>query len=524
MKVPGWLLGLTGYVLLGGQTAAADLRIGVLSEVTTLDPHYFQLTSNIDIDRLVYSTLVTHDIESKVNPDLAISWRMLDGLHWEFKLREGVTWQDGSPLTADDVVFTVQRAHTVQPSPSGSILQYLKHIVTVTAVDDRTVVIETDLPDPILLNELTKVWIVSRKNGSNAVTADYNATKAAIGTGPYRVIEWVPGDRMTLVRYDGYFGPKPDWERVIYRPIPSDAVRVAALLSGDLDLISNVSGNDVADLRENPKFVVSSLVGDRCYFWTLDHERDVSPQITDADGKPMTKNPLKDVRVRRALALAIDRPALVAQAMRGQAIVASQLMPTGIPGTSPKLEPFAFDLPQARKLLGEAGYPNGFGVVVNSTNDRYPGDAKVNQAVAQMWTRLGLKITVATLPKSVFFPRAVKGEFSISLSGNSSSTGEPVSQLQNVLGTVNLENGFGGSNYGHYASAKLDTMVAKAAVTLDEGERNELSAEANEFAMRDEVAIIPMLFPITNWAMRKGITYGGFLQETTVASMVRVAR
>jgi peptide/nickel transport system substrate-binding protein len=241
MKVPGWLLGLTGYVLLGGQTAAADLRIGVLSEVTTLDPHYFQLTSNIDIDRLVYSTLVTHDIESKVNPDLAISWRMLDGLHWEFKLREGVTWQDGSPLTADDVVFTVQRAHTVQPSPSGSILQYLKHIVTVTAVDDRTVVIETDLPDPILLNELTKVWIVSRKNGSNAVTADYNATKAAIGTGPYRVIEWVPGDRMTLARYDGYFGPKPDWERVIYRPIPGDAVRVAALLSGDLDLISSVS-------------------------------------------------------------------------------------------------------------------------------------------------------------------------------------------------------------------------------------------------------------------------------------------
>jgi len=210
-----------------------------------------------------------------------------------------------------------------------------------------------------------------------------------------------------------------------------------------------VPGNDVADLKGNPKFSVSSLVSDRCYFWTLDLDRDNSPQITDADGKPMTTNPLKDIRVRRALSMAIDRQALVTQAMRGQAIQASQFMPPGVAGISTKLEPVAFDLPGARKLLAEAGYPNGFGMVVNSSNDRYPGDAKVNQAVAQMWTRLGIKATVATWPKAVYFPRAVRSEFSVMLSGNSSGTGEPLGQLQNVLGTVNPEKGFGGSNYRH---------------------------------------------------------------------------
>src|SRR5580658_10454258 len=141
MKIPGWLLALMGCILLSGQSAALDLKVGVFSEVTTLDPHYFQLTSNRDIDMLVYSTLVTHDLDLNVVPDLAISWRPIDDLHWEFRLREGVTWQDGSPFTADDVAFTFKRAHTVPPSPSGSVEQYLQHIANVSAIDDRTVVI-----------------------------------------------------------------------------------------------------------------------------------------------------------------------------------------------------------------------------------------------------------------------------------------------------------------------------------------------------------------------------------------------
>jgi peptide/nickel transport system substrate-binding protein len=443
--------------------------------------------------------------------------------HWEFKLREGVKWQDGSPFTADDVVFTYQRARKVPNSP-GPFLQFLKHVANTTAVDDHTLLIETDQPDPILLNEILNVWIVSRKNGENATTADYNSGKAAIGTGPYREVEWVPGDHITLERFDGYFGSRPDWQRVVYKPITNDAARVAALLSGDVDLISNVPGNDIAQLKQNPNVTLGTMESNRCYFWTLDVDRDMSPQITDNDGKPLSRNPLKDVRVRRAMSMAIDRAALVTKVMQGQAVQAAQFNPQGTPGTSARLHPTPYDLEGAKKLLAEAGWGKGFGVVVNSTNDRYPNDGQVNQAVAQMWTRLGLKATVNTLPKAMYFPRVVKLEFSVLLSGNSTDTGEPLSQLQYLLGTYDPVKGYGAGNYGRYSDPKFDAIIDQASKTLDDARRNELLGDAYEYAIGEQVVVIPMLFPITTWAMRKGIDYGGFPQEATVASLVHVAK
>jgi peptide/nickel transport system substrate-binding protein len=517
-----WLGAVIASIALCGSAVAADLKIGVGSEVTTLDPHFFHLTPNTEIDKLIYSGLITQDANLKVVPDLAASWRTTDPTHWEFKLRPGVKWQDGSPLTADDVVFSYQRARNVPNSP-GSFLQFLKHVKTTTATDDHTVVVETDQPDPILLNEILNVWIVSRKSAENATTADYNSRKAAVGTGPYRVVEWVPGDHITLERFDEYFGPKPDWQRVTYKPITSDASRVAALLSGDVDLINNVPGNDVATLKANPKVTLGTMESNRCYFWTLDVDRDASPQITDADGKPMTKNPLKDERVRRAMSMAIDRAALVSKVMQGQAVEAAQFNPQGTPGTSAKMKPVAYDLAGAKKLLAEAGYANGFGVVVNSSNDRYPNDAQVNQAVAQMWSRLGLKTSVNAVPKAIYFPRVVKLEYSVSMAGNSTDTGEPLSQLQYLLGTYNPAKGMGAGNSGRYSDPKFDAIIDKAAMTLDDGKRNALLAEAYEYAIGQQVVVIPMLFPITTWAMRKGIVYNGFPQETTVASLVHLA-
>lgn len=504
---------------LSWSASAADLKIGVSSEVTTLDPHFFHLTSNTEIDKLIYSGLVTQNAQLKIVPDLAVSWKNVDPTHWEFKLRQGVKFQDGTPFTADDVVFTYQRARNVPNSP-GPFLQFLKHVAKTTAVDDHTVMIETDQPDPILLNEISNVWIVSRKIGENATTSDYNSRKAAIGTGPYRVVEWIPGDHITLERYDGYFGPKPDWEHVTYKPIVNDATRVAALLSGDVDLISNVPGNDIARLKRDPKITLGTMESNRCYFWTLDVSRDASPQITDMDGKPLDKNPMKDVRVRRAMSMAIDRAALVSKVMQGQAVEAAQFNPQGTPGTSPRLKPTPYDLAGAKKLLAEAGWGKGFGVVVNSTNDRYPGDGLVNQAVAQMWTRLGLKATVNTLPKAVYFPRVVKLEFSVLLSGNSTDTGEPLSQLQYLLGTYNPAKGYGAGNYGRWSDPKFDAIIDKAASTLDDTKRNALLGEAYDYAIGQQVVVIPMLFPITTWAMHKGITYNGFPQEATVASLV----
>jgi len=502
---------------------AADLRIGVASEVTTLDPHFFHLTSNTEIHKGIYSGLVTQDADMKVVPDLAVSWRTIDDTHWEFKLRPGVVFQDGTPLTADDVVFTYERARSV-PNAPGSFLQYLKHVTKTVAADPLTVVVETDGPDPIVLNELQNVWIISRKIGTGATTADYNSGKVAIGTGPYKLVELVPGDHITLARFEGYYGPKPDWDKVTYRPIVNDAARSAALLSGDVDLIASVPGNDLATVRANPALTVSTMQSNRCFFWTVDVDRDVSPMVTDGDGKPMTKNPLKDVRVRRAMSKALDRDALVSRVMQGQGVAASQFMPDGVPGTSTTMKAEPYDLDGAKKLLAEAGYPGGFGLTVVSTNDRYINDAAMTQAAGQMWSRLGLKITVSTFPKAVYFSRAVKLEYSVLLSGNSTDTSEPLSQLTYLLGTWDATKGIGAGNYGRYSNPELDKLLATASITLDDGKRAALVAQSYELALGKDVAAIPMLFQITAWGMRKGISYGGFPQDATVAALVHMVK
>jgi len=503
--------------------AAADLRVGVASEATSLDPHFFRLGSNMEVHKLIYSALVASDPQINIIPDLAASWRAIDLTHWEFKLRPGVTFHNGVPLTADDVAFTYQRARNVPNSPA-SFQQFLKRVKSVTVVDDTTFIVETDIPDPILLNELQNVMIVSRRIGAEATTNDYNAGKTAIGTGPYRYGEWIPGDRLVVQRNDAYFGDKPEWDKITYVPITNSGARVAALLSNGVDVISDVPSSDIARLRSNPAIAISSMDSNRIYHIGLDSGRDSSPFVTNADGSPATRNPLRDVRVRRALSMAIDRNALVTRLMEGQGVPAAQFMPDGSPGTSSRLKPQEFDLTGARRLLAEAGYPNGFGLTLHATNDRYPKDAEVVQAVAQMWTRLGLRMRVEALPRTVFFPRAAKLEFSAWLGGNSTDTGEPLSQLVYLLGTYDAPTGFGVGNNGRYSNAALDTILNEASRTMDDTQRFTLLAKAYELAFGEEVAAIPMYFLRTSWAMRKGLVYPGYPQDLTVASLVRSAR
>lgn len=519
-----WLAQLAiGAALLAGPAQAADLRIGVASEATTLDPHFFHLTPNTEIHKAIYSAIVTLDAKQNIIPDLATSWRPIDATHWEFKLRPGVTFHDGTPLTADDVVFTYTRARDVPGSPA-SFLQYLKHVVGVTAPDPLTVIVETAKPDPILPNELQNVWIVSRKIGAGAAPQDYNSGKVAIGTGPYKLVRWVRGDRIELVRNEAYFGSAPEWERVVYRPITNDAARVAALLSGDVDLISAVPSNDIAGFAQRPAFAITQLPSDRIIYITLDSDRAVTPTVTALDGTPLPANPLRDVRVRRALSKAIDRTNLVNVVLQGQGKAASQFAPDYVAGASPNLKPEPFDLDGAKKLLAEAGYPNGFAMTLNGPNDRYPNDATVVQSVAQMWSKLGLRMKVDTMPKSMYFTRVNKLEFSASLTGNSSDTAEPMSQLQYCLGTFDAARGFGGGNPGRYSSPAFDKLLEEASSMLDEKQRAAHLAKAADLALGTDVAALPIYHLIAAWGMRKGLTYEGFPQEATIAALVRTAK
>jgi len=501
-------------------SASGDvLKIGVLSATTTLDPHFFHLTPNMEVDKLIYSALVTQDEQMRIIPDLATSWRTLDDTHWEFKLKTGVTFHDGTPFTPDDIVFTYQRARSVPNSP-GSFQQFLKHVAAVKVVDDATIVIETTQPDPILLNQLMNVWIVSRRIGANATTEDYNSLKTAIGTGPYRITKWVPGSQLTFERFDGYFGPKPFWRQVLQTAMTNDGARISALLSGGVDMIGGVPTSDVELLRKRSDLSFTTMVADRCFFIQLDVSRDNSPLVTDANGQPITHNPLKDVRVRQALSQAVDRNALVTRVMQNQAVAAAQFMPDGVPGTSPQLKPVAYDLAAARKLLAGAGYKDGFGLTLSGTNNRYINDSQVLQAVGQMWARLGLKIKVDAMPQTLYFPQGVKLSYSASLGGNSTDTGEPMSQLQYLLGTFDPAKGMGLGNWGRFSDPEFDHLLAVASATIDDTKRNALLAQANEYAFGKLFAVVPMYFPIDTWAMRKGLKYTGYPQEMTVASLV----
>ena len=520
MKRCATVLAMCSLALFAGRNAvAADLTVGVASEVTTLDPHFFHLTPNTEISKLLYSTIVTMDPKENIIPDLATSWSPTGETHWTFKLRPGVTFHDGSPLTADDVVFSYQRARNVPNSPA-SFLQFLKHVVGVTAPDPLTVVVDTGAPDPILPNELMNVSIVSRKVGATATTQDYNAGRAAIGTGPYKFVRWVPGDRLELVRNDQYFGTKPDWEHVTYKPLTNDASRVASLLSGGVDVISAVPSNDIATLEHRPDITVTSIPSDRIIYIDLDVDRAVSPQVADADGQPMKTNPLQDLRVRRALSMAVDRNGLVTRVLQNQGVPGGQFTPDWVAGGSTTLKAPAFDLAGAKALLTQAGYPNGFSLTLVGPNDRYPNDAQVVQTVAQMWSRLGLKMKVDTMPKSVYFPRVNKLEFSALLSGNSSDTAEPMSQLQYCLGTFDAAKGVGAGNAGRYSSPEFDKIVTEATVTLDKPARDKLLGQAADIALGKDVAAIPVYFLRAAWAMRKGLSYDGYPQEATVASLI----
>jgi len=388
-------------------------------------------------------------------------------------------------------------------------------------VDPYTIRFKTATPYPLMPTDLTQVAIIS-KQAAKATTEEFNSGKAAIGTGPYKLVRYAKGDRIELARNDAYWGGKTPWEHVTLRLLPADATRVAALLAGDLQAIENVPTTDVAKLRGDKRLTLSRTVADRLIYLHMDSERDVSPFVTDKGGKPMTKNPLKDARVRKAISKAINRQALVDKMMEGQAVATGQLLPEGFFGYSKGLKVEAYDPEGAKALLAEAGYPDGFGLTIHAPNNRYVNDARVAQAVAQMLTRVGIATKVEAMPSATFFPQATDLKFSFMLLGWSSGTGEASSPLKALLATVNKEKGFGTANRGHYSNRKVDLMLEDALVTVDDAKREILLQRATELAIND-TGIVPLYHQASLWATRDGITYTPRTDESTLAHKFRPA-
>jgi peptide/nickel transport system substrate-binding protein len=520
-----WLKAALGAAGLLWTTAApaADLTIGLAAEVTSTDPHYHNLSPNNSMAQHVFEQLIGQDEKQRLVPALAESWKALDDLTWEFKLRKGVKWHDGSDFTADDVAFTVKRAPNVPNSPSSFGI-YLKQLKEVVVKDPHTIVFKTAAPYPLMPSDISNIFIVSRKHGENATTEDYNSGKAAVGTGPYRFVEWVRGDRIVLARNPAYWGKKEPWDKVTFKVISNSAARVAALLAGDVQVIESVPTADIARMKQNKDVAVVSGVSNRVIYLHVDSGREKnSPFVTDKQGKPLEKNPLRDVRVRKAISKAINRQAIVERVMEESAIPASQLLPEGFFGVSPKLKVEKYDIDGARKLLAEAGYKDGFGLTIHGPNNRYINDEKVCQAIAQMLSRAGIDTKVETMPSNVFFSRGSKLEFSLMLVGWGSGTGEASSPLKSLLATFDKDKGMGASNRGRYSNPKLDQLLDEALRTVDDKKREKLLQEATEAGIND-LGIIPIHYEVSTWGTRKGLAYTARTDQNTLAMGVRPAK
>lgn len=460
---------------------AEELRIGTQYKLMTLDPHYADLGENNALLSHIYERLVYQDEQLTPQPGLAVSWKRLSETQWEFKLRENVRFHDGSPFTAQDVIYSIERVRDFLKPPSGGFQSYAQAIKSVTAPDPLTVVVETNSGAPTLPLSLTSIFILPHKADGYATTEGLNSAKQTVGTGPYKFQSWQSGEILKLVRYDDYWGGKPAWSDVTFRVIESPAARVAALTTADVDVADYIPARDVEALQQRGVKVESTSAA-RSNFLQFDIGRENPPGVTDKSGKPIS-NPFRDKRVRQALTMATDRAFLADKILLGYGTAAAQLFPAGLSGTSSKLTVEAPNYDGAKALLAEAGYPDGFSVVLGGPTGRYPGDGESLQAITQNWARIGVSVKPVVTPFSVFATQRSNGDYPVWYGGCS---GEAVTLcLDAVIASPNAEKGTGSLNYGSYSNPEFDEMLAKAKMIEEGPERNDALAKATEFVMAD---------------------------------------
>jgi peptide/nickel transport system substrate-binding protein len=522
MKRAEFLGGLAAATLLGAgvrraiaQPDTATLRAGIKLSPTSMDPH-FRLAGEQAILRAMHARLVDMSPDGKPMPGIAESWRTIgDGTVWEFRLRADAKFSDGSPVTAADVAYSLWRVPRIEGS-AGAYHIFVRAITRVEVTDARTLHLHTEKPYPFMVEDMTEIAVVAKALGEDFRPADFNAQKAKLFSGPYVLADYRFGEFVAVQRNPHWYGPAPAFAAAQFRVIPSDASRVAALLAGDVQAIDEVPVQDIARLRRDPAMDVSQIAGMRVMYLAMDSDRDVTPHIRDANGQPMARNPLKDARVRQALSLAINRAAIVDRVMEGAATVAANLLPTGTPGTSNALGVTPFDPERAKALLAQAGYPNGFQVTLHATNDRYPNDEKVAQAIAQFWSRIGIRTEVATLPNAAFFPQAARQAFSLMAAQYGADN---ISYSYRALvHTFDRDRGLGTANRTRHSSPRADAHVTEALGVMDDERRNALLAQAADVAIGEEAIIHMIYHPAYIYAARKPLSVvpyynGAFLPQ-----------
>jgi peptide/nickel transport system substrate-binding protein len=475
-------------------------------ELPSWDPHTQNNALSNGIHAYVYESLVYYDKKFNIEANLATKWESKSPTQMRFYLRKGVKFHDGSPFTADDVVFSIARIQD-KASNFGIFAQGIDKAVK---VDENTVDILLTGPNPTLLRQLTEVRIMSKvwaeKNNSvkpkdTRLKDETFAHRNANGTGPMMLKEWQPDVRTVMVKNPNWWGKmEGDISEVIYQPIKNDATRTAAMITGETDLLLDPSVQDISRLRQNANLKVVEGAENRTVFIGMDQ---ASEQLPNSDVKG--KNPLKDVRVRKALYQAIDIEAIKRSIMRGQseptgAIIASQVF-----GWNKEAHKrFPYDVEAAKKLLAQAGYPSGFELGMDCPNNRYINDEEICQAVVVMWSKIGVKAKLKTQPMATYFPMLLRFEPTVYLLGWGVPTFDALYSLQSLARTKGA-GGDGNYNVGRYSNPQMDALVERIKVETDEKLRGELIGKALALHNQD-VVHIPLHNQVIPWAMKKNVT------------------
>ncbi len=475
-------------------------------DVRAMDPNTLNETVQNSLLANIYEPLVRRDKNLAVEPALATSWEQTSPVLWRFHLRPGVKWEDGSPLTANDVVFSFKRIGS-KSSQQADVVGAIKEI---RKIDDLTVEIETKGPDPILLSELTSMsimneaWCVKNNAAEPAIvgTNENYALRNAMGTGPFRMTVREPDRRTVMEKNPGWWDkPEHNLERFEFTVIGSDPTRVAALLSGEMDMIYSVPTQDMDRISktEGLKLIVGPEL--RTIYLGLDQ---INPELLKSTVKG--KNPLKDKRVREAFALAIDEEAIAKVVMRGQAKPTWELWGAGITGFNPALNVRPkTDVARAKALLAEAGYPNGFGITLDCPNDRYVNDEAICTAISSMMAKVGVKVDVYARTKVKFFAEVgyPRYETSFYMLGWTPATYDAHNALKQLMETRG-QPGHGLGNDGGYSNPKVDDLIEKIGVELDQPKRLAMIDDAMK-TIQGDFGTIPLHQQTIVWAAKKNI-------------------
>lgn len=474
-----------------------EITIALSSDSLSLDPHDYDETVTNAINLHMFDTLVSFDHELQTTPGLAESWEIKeDGVTWVFKLREGVKFHNGNDFTADDVIYSYDRAKNFEESSNKN---YVANIESMNKVDDYTVELVTPFPYSLLLADLKNVMIID-KEYTEGMSPEQIALNP-VGTGRYKFVEHIKEDHLDLVVNENYWGEKPAITKVRFRPITNEATRTATMLSGEVDFTVDVAVRDVDRLKSNSDIDVVEQPSLRIIYLNMDGWRDDSPAVQ----KP---NPLKDIRVRKAIYHAIDEDTIVKNVMNGQAYPATSYIPEVFLGYNPDIKRLEYNPEKAKELLADAGYPDGFEIVLDAPNNRYVNDEQIAQSVASYLQKVGIKLELNLMPKSLFFKHITTREdkTSFCMTGWADSGGEGAILLKDLLYTYGEKEGYGNVNRGYYKNDKVNELIDKAYQTADKEERAKLVAEAAQIAA-DDVAYIPLHFQKDLFAKKKNINY-----------------